>query len=286
MKKLRKMGKFRKFLKLRKQEDAVKLVLLLFLLGTGLIIHAVYNGVLLYRQIQSPAEYALVKDEAGSGLKEEFMEIGKWEHISAASLYQETELLVKYKEKEASFSCIELSEAYMKAAYGISESGATKTFYMNQKAFEQIESGEADREVSQSSEKERKKLLVTYEITDTDETVADKGEKGRGTAKTAEIILIQENVPEEEPFVFCKGEKPSLEKNGAGIRVFAERQDIDGSNVKKMQSSGFTIENISWHQEAEYLQKIRGIRIRYDVLAAAVCFFSSWALWRFRETEH
>lgn len=277
------MKKFRKFLRLRKQEDAVKIVLLFIVLGIGLIINSIYNGALLYRQMQSPAEYALAKDETESGLKRELTEIEKWDSISAASLYQEIGLTLKYKEKEAPFSCIGLSEAYLKAAYGISESGVTKTFYMNQKAFLQIEGDTVSEDDSPShkNSKEEKKLLVTYEITDADEIPDKDGEKGQGPAKTAEIILVQENVPKEEPFVFCKSEKPALEKNAAGIRVFAERQDLDGSNVKKMQSSGFTIENMQLHQERENLQKIRGLRIRYDLLAGAVCFFSAWVLWKF-----
>lgn len=54
------MGKLKKFLKLRKQSDTVKLIMLIMILGIAMLIGVFYEGVKIYIDLQNEVEYIIV----------------------------------------------------------------------------------------------------------------------------------------------------------------------------------------------------------------------------------
>lgn len=208
---------WKKFWRIRKQEDRVKIVLLLFLLGIVFLFYGVYNGICLYQAVQTPVEYVLAGDSGEQNLGRKLNEIREWENMAGASIFRESSVLITYQGEETTFSCVELSEEYIKDVYGISQSGATKTFYMNQKAFDMVKETNEAFSYKQSGSEDT--LRMTYETEEAEEGQTQLPEKERKEKKTAEIVRVKEGVNEEEPFVFSAGEKGILIKYGMGIRV-------------------------------------------------------------------
>lgn len=264
---------WKRFWKLRKQDDMVKIILIFWVFGMACLIYAGYNGILLYQTVQSPAEYVLAANTPGGALTVRQRELIQEEDIMAAGLWRQTSLTVKYQGMETVFSCSELSEAYMETVYGIRDEGAMKTIYMNQKAFSQLLLNRAADVYSQNSE-EIHALRVTYVKDEQGDEILGQG--------TADVVLVKDGVPEDTPFVFCKGECINLTKYAAGIRVYAARQDLNGEGVQKLQEKGFEIVNIQEIQEAEYLGQMTLIRIKYGVMTAVLCLFCACVLMKFR----
>ncbi|MDE7436529.1 MAG: hypothetical protein K2N01_12020 [Lachnospiraceae bacterium] len=267
------MKRWKRFWKLRKQDDMVKIILIFWVFGMGCLIQAAYNGVLLYQAVQSPAEYVLMADTTDGALSAKQKELVQEEDVMAAGLWRQTTLTVKYQGMEAAFSCSELSEPYMETVYGIRDEGAMKTIYMNQKAFSQVLGGRDGSGYSQNNDANRT-LRVTY-------VKEDQGDE-TSRQQTADIVLVKDGVSEEEPLVFCKGDRIDLAKYASGIRVYVGRHDLDGRNAEKLQETGFTIANMQEIREAEYLGQMKLVRIKYGVLTAALCLFCACVLMKFR----
>lgn len=256
-----------KFWKLRKQKDVVKIMLLYFVIGMGFMVNAVYHGILLYRIVQSSAEYVVAKAAGGSVTETELEEIRGVENVTAVSRQQEVPVTVKYQTKEAAFSCILLSESYLEAAYGIRKNGAMKTFYMNRKAYELLMQGRSSG---------GEELVVSYGKEDFGEE-----EGGGQKAGTAKAVLVTDGMPEEEPVVFCRGDSTELTGDTAEIRVRVGRQDLDGGNVKRLENLGYPVVNREAIKEAEYLREMEWVRIQYGAAVGGICLVCVWMLWRF-----
>lgn len=269
---------WKKFWRLRKQEDRVKIVLLLFLMGIVFLFYGVYNGICLYQTVQTPVEYVLTGDSGDKYLGRKLNEIREWENMAGTSIFRENSVLITYQGEETTFSCVELSEEYIKDVYGISQSGATKTFYMNQKAFDMVKEAEGAFSYKQSDSEDI--LRVAYEMEAAEEGQTQLPEKERKEKKTAEIVLVKEGVNEEEPFVFSVEEKGILIKYGTGIRLCFKGQDMDGSQLRKIQEAGFTVKNINVYQELEYLRKEKELHIKYAFGVSGICLFCSCILWK------
>lgn len=270
------MKQWKRFLKLRKQDDMVKIILALAVLGAVFMIRAVYHGIRIYQTVQSSAEYVLTADTPGGTLAGRQRELMQEENITAAGLWRQTSLTVKYQGRETALSCSELSEDYMEEVYGIRDEGAMTTIYMNQKAFSGLLQNTDTVGYSRNGEAART-LRVTYV------KEAEGDEPSR--QKTAEVVLVKEGVPEDEPFVFCKGDPIDLAKYASGIRVYAERQELYRETAERLQNKGFAIANMQKIRETEYLLQMETVKIQYGVMTAALCLFCAGVLGKFRKSR-
>lgn len=257
-----------KFLKLRRQNDIIKIMCLYLVIGAVFIVNAVLNGILLYQSVQSPAEYVLMGNEQNAAANAKLREISELENVAALSRQKEMMITIKYQASETVFSCVKLSEAYMEKVYGIQESGAMTTFYMNPKAYEQIKKNE----YSSSEGGDSGELRVNYTAGDAPESQ---------TGGTARVVQVQTGMPKEEPFVFCKGDGISMSMDTADIRVFVKRQDLGGEDVKRLLGFGFTLVNEKEVQEKEYQRQIQFVKIQYGGVVAAISLSCAVFLWRF-----
>lgn len=272
------MNWWKKFWRLRKQEDRVKIVFLLFLLGIACLVYGIYNSVRLHQAMHTSVEYMLTGEGNGSPLERKQKELREWENLAGISICRKSGVRITYRGQETAFSCMELSADYIEKIYGLAQSGVTKTFYMNQKAFDMVKEAEGDAVAGMFGNADS--LRVTYEIEDTEEGQAKQAEHEGKEKKTAVIVLVKEGVREEEPFVFSAAENGILEKYGTEIRICSKGQDMDGSQVRKLQEMGLTVENMQMYQELEYFRNVKEIRIKYNLGMAALCLFCACMLWR------
>ena len=164
----------------------------------------------------------------------------------------------------------------MEEVYGIRDEGAMTTIYMNQKAFSVLLQNTDSVGYSRNGEAARA-LRVTYV------KEAEGDEPSR--QKTADVVLVKEGVPEDELFVFCKGDPIDLAKYASGRRVYAERQDLYQETAERLQNKGFTIANMQEIRETEYRLQTEAVEIRYGVMTAALCLFCAGVLEKFRKSR-
>ncbi len=255
---------WKRFLRLRKQNDTVKIMLLYIVIGVCFFVNAIYNGVLLYRLIQSPVEYvAGIGGTFGTKLKE----LAELENVKAFSVQGEKSVTMKYKTTEVSLPCVYLSKEYLKNAYGIEESGAMEKFFVNQAAYEQLKQ-------ENTYEPDEGILRVTYTIEAQEED--KEGQKG-----TADIVLLADILPDKEPYAFCRGDSVDYAKSTT-VRVLAARHELDEITVKRLQGMGFVIENTTDLQEDKYMQEMKLVELRYGLIVAGICVTAAGVMWRLR----
>lgn len=273
------MEGWKKFWKLRRQDDRVKVMLMFFAAGVIFFTCAGYQSVRYYKMIQSPAEYVLTTENVRTNVRKELSEICKLDEIAAVGFQSERDITLKYQEYEGTFSCMELSKAYMEAVYGVKESSSMKTFYMNEKAYRQLcrESGLKERQTGRAG---GNSLRLSYMDSASKADSADPV-SASSVAAAARVMLVKQNMPKKEPYVFCKKGVQNEVETMLPVRIFARRQDWDGQLVKKLQESGFTLENQEEVRKEEYERGLLSCGLKYNLLAAVICFCSAAALRRF-----
>ena len=264
------MKRWNDFLKLRRQYDVVKIICLYAAIGIFFLASAFLNGIFLYREIAGSAEYIFTENRNGVLMEARLEEIRRLGCVADVSRQRVVTVSVKYKTNEAVFSCTELSESYIKTAYGLTESGAMKTFYMNRTAYDQL-----TRDVTgQEKSADQGRLRVSYTTEESEQTAA----VGGTDEISAVAVLIAEGLSEEEPIVFCRGNGTGLSENVSQLRVLTKRQGITGENVRQIQALGFSLENMQTVREAEYRRELQMVRIKYGGVAAAVSLAAACVL--------
>lgn len=275
---------WKKFWRLRKQNDVIKVILLFFAFGIAFLSNAIYNSILLYQMSQSHAEYILSGSTDSSNLNAALEEIRKLEDVTATSRQMDIPVTLQYQGSETTFTCVLLSEKYIETAYGIKESGATKIFYVNQSAYEQLKQ-DSDNTHALEHAIENNSLLVSYNM-ESQPKFSTGNQDGSTNAVptpakcTAKVVLAEQNMPD-FPYVFCSSNGFDMTKDIADIRVYVSKQKVDNENAKKLQDLGFAIENAEIVSEVEYIQNLVASKIRHGIATTLLCLACMTALWKY-----
>lgn len=292
------MSWWKRFWRLRKQNDVVKIMLLFSVLGLGFIANAVYNGMQIYKLVNEPVEYVLSGWETGSSLDSRLSELAGLENVAAVSCQIDSVAMVKYQTFESTISYVMLSEKFIESSYGIRDRGSMKTFYMNAAAYKQFTQsvyfrtaeGKNSGNVQGSSlgyvdEGLRVSYSLDGQATSNEEGSSADNQVSDTAYGTAKVVLVDTDIAGDEPYVFCKGDRASLLRSATGVRVRVGQQDLDGMNVKQMQGLGFSVVNEELIIRTEYEQEIQIIKIKFGLLLAVVCAVSIWALGKYGRIE-
>ncbi len=253
----------RRLIKIRKQNDDVKLIMLFVLAGIVFLACAIYNGIQFYRLVNTPVEYVLTY-ASGNVLSDiKLEELAQSENVCSVSRQVEKSALIKYNMYETSFSYVELSAAYMEAVYGIEESGSMKTFYMNEPAYEQLL--QSTQGVEDRTEQE---FTIRYALS-SEQT--DESNTAAMSYKTARVVVIRDGVTGDVPYIFCKGSSIDMGQNTVCVRVWYRQHDFDGMNRKRLEALGFIVEDENSLIEADYGLKLVLFKLRYEALLSVIC---------------
>lgn len=240
----------RKFLKLRKQNDTVKIMVLVFLLGVFMIGSVIYNGMNVYWNLSTPVEYILSADSQNI-TQEAMKKITDTEKVDAASIQKQTSLTIHTVEEELSFECYQISDNYLKNVYHVESSGGMKTFYLTPKAYEKIRK-------SFENNKNNNEIQSKYQI----------GDEETGTAK---LVLLEGEMFSDEELAFCQGNSAELSKDCEEIRVYVTKKDLDGMTIKHLENLGYGIQNMEEIQEAEHQLETNFLKIKYEIIIGILC---------------
>lgn len=253
---------FSNFIKIRRQNDYVKIMLVVFLLGIWMIGSSIYNGVKIYGQLWEPTEYII----SGSGEKignEEIENIEQISGIDGASLQKTTELTIKDLSEEAMYECYNVSKTYLETVYHVNGTGAMKTFYVTPKLYERLE---------ENTKGSQDNIQLNYQI----------GEDEQGTAR---FVKIESNLFSDEEEVFAVANSVDFDEECSEIRVYITEKDLDGTLKRNIESLGYTIENQEVLLEADNELNIGLMRIKYDIGIGVLCLvivaFYGYCYWEY-----
>ena len=129
--------KIREFLRLRRQQDAVKIIIL-YVIAIGVCCGFLIRDGLRYAQItRTKEEFKLIgNDQVLTDSK--VQRVREIEGVTAVSYDVSDSVTVTYQANTTSFEAELLSEAYIQEVYGITQEGSTMTYYANAAAYKQI----------------------------------------------------------------------------------------------------------------------------------------------------
>ena len=263
------MQLLKRFLTLRRQDDRIKIMFLLVLIGAVMLINVICNSFLLYKMMQSPMEYIL----SANTNKTSFAALSKIKaikNVTEVSHQQEELVTVRYQGQEMTFSCTNLSEAYLAVVYGIKETSSMKKFYINEKACEMLcqELG-VERSLFDS---EHSKAQINYCIESQTE------DAGAIKESAAIFVLLRENTANDEPLFFCKGNAVNADHD-VMFRVCIKLQEFAGTKADELEQAGFTIENMQNIQMKHDWQERQRDKIIYGTIVSLLCLSCAVLFW-------
>lgn len=257
MMKGKKMNRWRKFLKLRKQNDSVKVLLIFGFIGIISLIRFFSGAFNLYRNIHQPEEYVLT----AGGLRPltgYVDEIRKIDDIKCVCLQKEASVTLNINNRELSFSCLILSPEYMEKVYAVDEKGQMPVFYMNASAAELMKN---DGQLSEKDIEEIDGWRVDY-------VLASDGLSEKSTAKLA---FLESRVAEENPLIYCSKEEGDLPEGTDNLRVCLSKGDLDGTRVNQFIRMGLDVVNKEEIRIKSANRDGQLLQIKYDGFIAALC---------------
>lgn len=244
------MKALKKFRKLRKQNDSVKIMLFFSILSVIFFGSAVAKLVHLYQEIHHPVEYT-VTGNGKQPLKNYLVQFEEMSEVQCASL-QNVSVVNFYSQGEKIFAkCYELSDTYLQTVYAVNETSAMKVFYINDTLAKNIEENE----------------IVKYYAED----VPDK----YGTAKIRYINHFSENTENE---IFCTSKVSSLSEYAASIRICMKKNNLNQTLIQQWNRMGLYIEN----QQSLEIQSIQRekdfIILKYTLILSGLSLFFVFCL--------
>ena len=204
------MNRIQRLLRLRKQDDCIKLALLLLLAAGWLAFTACIQGAAYARLLARPAEYVLESSFSGAVLDSNLKRIQELEAVVGISRQREFTLT----RGEKVLKVTELERQYLTDCYGIELSAMGRSYWLNQAAFGSFLGSEA---VSPAR--------VTYKT-------EEKTESG-------DFFLLADFGGEDACGV-TPGSTMTL-GSAATFRVMLKHADPSGADVRRLGELGFTL---------------------------------------------
>ena len=252
--------KIREFLRLRRQQDAVKIIIL-YVIAIGVCCGFLIRDGLRYAQIiRTKEEFKLIgNDQVLTDSK--VQRVREIEGVTDVSYDVSDSVTVSYQANTTSFEAELLSEAYIQEVYGITQEGSTMTYYANNAAYKQIcQSLSQDIAPIQTEE-----LTVTYtSSTEQSQNANQPTDSGNdasqaGDSRTARIV--QADIGGDTPFICAIGD----------LRIRIARQDQSQKVLTLAGNLSFSNDNALEIYQAQAKLDQLFIRVKFELLLMLVC---------------
>ncbi len=272
------INKIKNLLKLRKQNDTVKIIVILALAGIASAVSVLYHGWMIYHYVNTPVEYVLTADRVVS--TEQVNTLLQLEGVSRVSRQSDIPIMLRYQGAEIEVSAVLLSQEYVEEMYDVTLPSGVGRIIMNKAAFSTLQTewsenreGMAEIE-SQKQEDGSMALDVRYRIAETmsDETAGDDAMEQ--TDRPIRIIVTETTGQREEPFVCLVDTDGSLLREAYSLRVQYGSHDLDGLHVEHMVKLGFAVENEEILLREKYEVQIKLLHIKYGLLLCVICLLA------------
>ena len=254
--------KIREFLRLRRQQDAVKIIIL-YVIAIGVCCGFLIRDGLRYAQItRTKEEFKLIgNDQVLTDSK--VQRVREIEGVTDVSYDVSDSVTVSYQANTTSFEAELLSEAYIQEVYGITQEGSTTTYYANTAAYKQIcQSLSQDIAPIQTEE-----LTVTYtSSTEQSQNINQPTDSGSdasqaGGSRTARIVQVD---------IGAVGDPVTLKTSG-NLRIRIARQDQSQKVLTLAGNLSFSNDNALEIYQAQAKLDQLFTRIKFELLLMLVC---------------
>lgn len=251
------MNRWKKFLRLRKQNDSVKVLLIFGFVGIVSLIRLFCGCFNIYGIIHQPEEYILCISGLRS-LNGYVDEIRKMDDIECVSSQKEATVTFNINNRELSFSCLILSSEYMESVYGFYEKSQMPVFYMTASAVAQMIK---DAQLSEKDMDEADVWRVDYVLAS--DLLSEES--------TAKLVFLKTAVSEEKPLIYISEKEGDLLEGADNLRVCMSKGDLDGTRVNQFTRMGFEVVNKEEIQIKSENRERQFLKIKYDGLIAVLC---------------
>lgn len=261
--------KIREFLRLRRQQDAVKIIIL-YVIAIGVCCGFLIRDGLRYAQItRTKEEFKLIgNDQVLTDSK--VQRVREIEGVTDVSYDVSNSVTVSYQANTTSFEAELLSEAYIQEVYGITQEGSTTTYYANTAAYKQI-----CQSLSQNiAPIQTDELTVTYtsstEQSQSANQPTDSGSDASqaGGSRTARIVQV--DFGGNTPFICAVGDPVTLKASG-NLRIRIARQDQSQKVLTFAGNLSFSNDNALEIYQAQAKLDQLFTRIKFELLLMLVC---------------
>ena len=268
--------KIREFLRLRRQQDAVKIIIL-YVIAIGVCCGFLIRDGLRYAQItRTKEEFKLIgNDQVLTDSK--VQRVREIEGVTAVSYDVSDSVTVTYQANTISFEAELLSEAYIQEVYGITQEGSTTTYYANTAAYKQI-----CQSLSQNiAPIQTDELTVTYtsstEQSQSANQPTDSGSDASqaGGSRTARIVQV--DIGGDTPFICAVGDPVTLKTSG-NLRIRIARQDQSQKVLTLAGNLSFSNDNALEIYQAQAKLDQLFIRVKFELLLMLVCLVAVVAM--------
>ncbi|MBO4951901.1 MAG: hypothetical protein J6C99_03210 [Lachnospiraceae bacterium] len=271
--------KIREFLRLRRQQDAVKIIIL-YVIAIGVCCGFLIRDGLRYAQItRTKEEFKLIgNDQVLTDSK--VQRVREIEGVTDVSYDVSDSVTVSYQVNTTSFEAELLSEAYIQEVYGITQEGSTTTYYANTAAYKQIcQSLSQDVTPIQTDE-----ITVSYtsSIADSHRTDSATGDDGIVSQSENSLTarIIQTDIGGDVPFICAIGDPVTLKKT-RNLRIQVARQDQNQRVLTLASNLSFSNDNtLEIYQTQAKLDQLF-IQIKFELLLIITCLIAAISLRRY-----
>lgn len=269
------MKTLRRLLKLRKQNDRIKIQWLLCILAIYFFGSAIYQGIQFYQLIHIPKEYELELPAQRNGTVLDVTSLQDIEDVKAVTEEIEGTVTFLVHSNTVSIKSISVSKTYLEDAYGLETDMGMTVMYVNQAAYKEIQ-----------NRMDPNKETVSEDVGTKDETDGSQFPEFQCTYEmndktgTAKIVLL-DRIPEEEACIVQAADSLSLQKERTGMRIYFGQQDIDGTHMREVNEAGYIFRNESELECDGYRQQIGWMKIRNSFILGILFLVFTWILQKY-----
>ena len=261
--------KIREFLRLRRQQDAVKIIIL-YVIAIGVCCGFLIRDGLRYAQITRTKEEFKLIGNAQVLTDSKVQRVREIEGVTDVSYDVSDSVTVSYQANTTSFEAELLSEAYIQEVYGITQEGSTTTYYANTAAYKQIcQSLSQDIAPIQTEE-----LTVTYtsstEQSQNTNQPTDSGNDASQAGGDRTARIVQVDIGGNTPFICAVGDPITLKASG-NLRIRIARQDQSQKVLTLAGNLSFSNDNAMEIYQAQAKLDQLFIRVKFELLLMLVC---------------
>ncbi len=275
------INRIKYLMRLRKQNDAVKIMGILIVAGIVSALSILYHTWGIYHYVKNPAEYELSSDQIITGTQ--IKTLLQTKNAVRVSRQLNTSLTIKYRGKEAVVDAVLLSQEYIEEMFHTKLPMGAKRIILDKTAFDGLQqewSGDMDgsAEIDIDQAESGAGLEIRYAI---GEMPSDQKEDGEGTVQQDQpgrLIVDEAEGLGVEGLICLAGTESELLKGASSVRAKYSGHDLDGLQVERLRKLGYVITNEEMIIKEAYEMERKLLHIRYGLMILGVCLVSTFAL--------
>lgn len=255
-------------LKLRKQNDDIKILITLIILILYVLYCIFQNGMKLHNMLSEPVEYIFLKNY--QKLKQTDVEnILELKNVKAVSPFIETSIeLETFTCEGGVVTASYISDVYAVEIGIIKSDQNSKILFVSEKLWDIIldSDNNKDKNSTYKSNGNNKNEEQKNDNKNSVEMRYDIKIDGE-SFKRAKVVVIKSD--KEEAFLVDNDKK--LIENGQFLRVYVEKQDINMSTYKEICEKGYTCINENEADKFAGKERMIYLKIRYELIICGLC---------------